>query len=93
MQDHEALEDAYGSFVLRTVSARYPYTLPGTVRIIACDCAGARDPARKEPRTRRDSSIYSFFVREIEQTARSTSCMDVEHQNKPTCLLENGIFA
>jgi len=56
VQDREALEDAYESFVLKQFP-RAPYAVPAAVQIIF-DLAGARKPP-----TRRDLSICVSCVR------------------------------
>ena len=63
VQDREALEDAYESFVLKQFP-RAPYAVPA-VQIIF-DLAGARDPRAKTADPQ--GFIDMRFVREIEQS-------------------------
>jgi NitT/TauT family transport system substrate-binding protein len=64
VQDREALEDAYESFVVKQFP-RVPYATPAAVQIIF-DLAAARDPRAKtvDP----NGFIDMRFVREIEQS-------------------------
>ena len=64
VQDREALEDAYESFVLKQFP-RAPYAVPAAVQIIF-DLAGARDPRAKTADPQ--GFIDMRFVREIEQS-------------------------
>jgi ABC-type nitrate/sulfonate/bicarbonate transport system substrate-binding protein len=64
VQDREALEDAYESFVLKQFP-RAPYATPAAVQIIF-DLAAARDPRAKTADPH--GFIDMRFVREIEQS-------------------------
>ena len=64
VQDREALEDAYESFVVKQFP-RAPYPLPAAVQIIF-DLAAARDPRAKTADAQ--GFIETRFVREIEQS-------------------------
>ena len=64
VQDREALEDAYESFVLKQFP-RAPYAVPAAVQIIF-DLAGARDPRAKTADPQ--GFIDMRFVREIDQS-------------------------
>lgn len=64
VQDREALEDAYESFVLKQFP-RAPYAVPAAVQIIF-DLAAARDPRAKTADPQ--GFVDMRFVREIEQS-------------------------
>jgi NitT/TauT family transport system substrate-binding protein len=64
VQDREALEDAYESFVLKQFP-RAPYAVPAAVQAIF-DLAGARDPRAKTANPQ--AFIDMRFVREVEQS-------------------------
>lgn len=64
IQDREALEDAYESFVVKQFP-RAPYVIPAAVQAIF-DLAAARDPRAKTADPQ--GFIDMRFVREIEQT-------------------------
>ena len=64
VQDREALEDAYESFVVKQFP-RVPYPAPAAVQIIF-DLAAARDPRAKTADPQ--GFIDTRFVREIEQS-------------------------
>ena len=64
VNDREALEDAYESFVVKQFP-RVPYPLPAAVQIIF-DLAAARDPRAKTADPQ--GFIDTRFVREIEQS-------------------------
>ena len=64
VQDREALEDAYESFVVKQFP-RVPYPVPAAVQVIF-DLAAARDPRAKSVDPQ--GFIDTRFVREIEQS-------------------------
>jgi ABC-type nitrate/sulfonate/bicarbonate transport system substrate-binding protein len=64
VQDREALEDAYESFVIKQFP-RVPYPVPAAVQVIF-DLAAARDPRAKTADPH--GFIDTRFVREIEQS-------------------------
>jgi NitT/TauT family transport system substrate-binding protein len=64
VQDREALEDAYDSFILKQFP-RAPYAVPAAVQIIF-DLAAARDPRAKTADPQ--GFVDMRFVREIEQS-------------------------
>jgi ABC-type nitrate/sulfonate/bicarbonate transport system substrate-binding protein len=64
VQDREALEDAYESFVIKQFP-RLPYALPAAVQVIF-DLAAARDPRAKTADPQ--GFIEMRFVRELEQS-------------------------
>jgi hypothetical protein len=64
VQDREALEDAYESFVVKQFP-RVPYATPGAVEIIF-ELAADRDPRAKTADPK--GFIDMRFVREIEQS-------------------------
>ena len=64
VQDREALEDAYDSFVIKQFP-RVPYPAPAAVQIIF-DLAAARDPRAKSADSQ--GFIDTRFVRELEQS-------------------------
>ena len=64
VQDREALEDAYESFVIKQFP-RVPYALPAAVQVIF-DLAAARDPRAKTADPQGFTDMR--FVRELEQS-------------------------
>jgi ABC-type nitrate/sulfonate/bicarbonate transport system substrate-binding protein len=64
IQDRDALEDAYESFVIKQFP-RVPYATPAAVQIIF-DLAGARDPRAKSADPQGFTDMR--FVRELEQS-------------------------